>query len=375
MPKTSSPGSIQVARVLGIPVYVHFSWFIVFGLIAWTLATGYFPQHYPNLPVTSYWAKGLLASLLFFVSILLHELGHSLVALKSGIAIRSITLFIFGGVARLERDPPDGRTELKMAAAGPAVSVVLSGLFLGAGSLARPGGTVWAVARYLALINLVVAVFNLVPAFPLDGGRLLRGLLWKSMGKTRATRVAARAGTLFAYFLIASGVISMLRGAGISGMWYVLIGWFLKDAAAGAYQSARVDEALRGVTAADAMLREVAMLPAEISLAEAVHDYFLRSGYGAYPVVRGDTVVGLLCRRDVLKVPADDRERTSVQAAMTPLGELVVIPPGAPLLRAMSKMAESGIGRLLVMEGGRLVGLLTMSSVLRHVRVREELGQ
>jgi Zn-dependent protease/CBS domain-containing protein len=375
MPPPSSPGSIQVARVLGIPVYVHFSWFVIFGLIAWTLATGYFPQHYPNLPVTSYWAKGLVASLLFFVSILLHELGHSLVARASGIGIRSITLFIFGGVARLEKDPPDGRTELRMAAAGPAVSLALSALFLGAGMLARPGGTVWAVARYLAMINLVVAVFNLVPAFPLDGGRLLRGLLWKSMGKTRATRLAARSGTLFAYFLIMSGVISMLRGAGISGMWYVLIGWFLKDAAAGAYQSARVDEALRGVTAADAMFRDVATLPGDASLAEAAHDYFLHTGYGAYPVVRGDSVVGLLCRRDILKVPAEERERTSVQSAMTPLGERVVVPPGAPLLRAMAKMAESGLGRVLVMEGGRLVGLLTMGSVLRHVRVREELGE
>ena len=375
MPSTSSPGSIQVARVLGIPVYVHFSWLVVFGLIAWTLATGYFPQRYPNLPVSSYWAKGLVASLLFFVSILLHELGHSLVARARGIGIRSITLFIFGGVARLEKDPPDGRTELLMAAAGPAVSLLLSAFFLGVGMVTPSGGTAWAVARYLAMINLVVAIFNLVPAFPLDGGRLLRGLLWKSMGKTRATRLAARAGTLFAYFLIASGVVSMLRGAGISGMWYVLIGWFLKDASAGAYESARVDEALRGVTAGDAMTKDVATLPADISLAEAAHDYFLHTGYGAYPVVRGEVVVGLLCRRDLLKVPAEDRERTSVQSAMTPLGERVVVPPGAPLLRAMSKMAESGRGRVLVMEGGRLLGMLTMGSVLRHVRVREELGE
>jgi Zn-dependent protease/CBS domain-containing protein len=375
MPSSSSPGSVQIVRVFGIPVFVHFSWFIVFGLIAWTLATGYFPQRYPNLPVTSYWAKGLLASLLFFVSILLHELGHSVVALKSGIAIRSITLFIFGGVARLERDPPDGRTEFRMAAAGPAVSIVLAGLFLGAGALARPGGTVWAVARYLAVINVVVAAFNLVPAFPLDGGRLLRGVLWKSMGKARATRVAARAGTLFAYFLMASGVISMLRGAGISGMWYVLIGWFLKDASAGAYQSARVDEALRGVTAGDAMVKDVATLPSEISLAEAAHDHFLRTGYGAYPVLRGDVPVGLLCRRDILKVPAEERERTSVQAAMTPLGASIVVPPEAPLIRAMAKMAETGLGRVLVVDGGRLAGILTMGSVLRHVRVREELGE
>jgi Zn-dependent protease/CBS domain-containing protein len=371
----SDHSGIRIARAFGIPIFVHPSWLVIFGLIAWTLATGYFPQHYPNLPVSSYWAKGLVASLLFFVSILLHELGHSLVARASGIGIRSITLFIFGGVARLERDPPDGRTELRMAAAGPAVSLVLSVLFLGVGVLAAPGGSVWAVTRYLALINFVVAVFNLVPAFPLDGGRLLRGLLWKSMGKTRATRLAARSGTLFAYFLIASGVISMLRGAGISGMWYVLIGWFLKDASAGAYQSARVDEALRGVTAADAMAKDVATLPADISLVEAAHDYFLHTGYGAYPVVRGDAVVGLLCRRDLLTVPAEERESTSVQSVMTPLGDRVVVPPQAPLLRAMSKMAESGLGRVLVMDGGRLVGLLTMGSVLRHVRVREELGE
>ena len=375
MPATSSPGSIRIARVVGIPVFVHFSWFIVFGLIAWTLATGYFPERYPNLPVTSYWAKGLLASLFFFLSILLHELGHSLVALRSGIAIRSITLFIFGGVARLEKDPPDGRTELRMAAAGPAVSVALAGLFMGAGLLARPGGTAWAVARYLAVINLVVAAFNLVPAFPLDGGRLLRGLLWRSMGKARATQVAARAGTLFAYFLIASGVVSMLRGAGISGMWYVLIGWFLKDASAGAYQSARVDEALRGVTAGDAMVRDVATLPAEISLAEAARDHFIRTGYGAYPVVRGDVPVGLLCRRDILKVPAEERERTSVQALMSPLADALVVNEGTPLIRAMAKMAESGLGRVLVVEDGRLAGILTMGSVLRHVRVREELGE
>jgi len=217
MRNAGSHAAVKVARVFGIPVFVHASWLVIFFLVAWTLATGYFPERHPDLSRTAYWARGLVTSLLFFVSILLHELGHSIVALRSGIAIRSITLFIFGGVARLEKDPPDGRTELRMAAAGPAVSLVLAGLFLGAGMLARPGGTVWAVAHYLALINVVVAVFNLVPAFPLDGGRLLRGALWKSMGKARATRVAARAGTLFAYFLMASGVLSVPKPISVYG--------------------------------------------------------------------------------------------------------------------------------------------------------------
>ena len=366
-------GGIRIARVFGVPVYVHLGWIVIFGLITWTLATGYFPAHYPDLPARSYWAKGLAASLLFFVSILLHEMGHAFVALRHGIGIRSITLFIFGGVARMEKDPEDGWTEFKIAAIGPAVSLALSALFYLGAALPVLGDAGRAVSRYLALVNLVLALFNLVPAFPLDGGRLLRGLLWKRAGKLRATRIAAGAGTFFAFFLIVSGVFRLVGGDGVTGVWYVLIGWFLKEAAAGAYQGARLDQTLGGVTVRDAMLTEVATIPVHISLAEAAREHFLRSGYGGYPVVRGEALVGLLCLRDVLRVPAEEREGQSVQAAMTPLSDAIAIGADEPLGGAMAKMAKQGTGRLLVVQGNRLIGLLSLGTVIRHMRVREAL--
>jgi Zn-dependent protease len=368
------PGRLQIARVFGIPIYLHFSWLVLFGLIAWTLATGYFPAEEPTLPPLSYWLKGLVASLLLFVSILLHELGHALAARRAGIATQSVTLFIFGGVAQLVREPDDGRTEFRMALAGPVVSFALAALF----GLAAAAPFLWsparAVARYLALINLVLALFNLVPAFPLDGGRLFRGLLWNAMGKARATRAAASAGSVFALFLMASGVLALLRGAGLAGIWYIAIGWFLQEASSNAYRQVRLDEALRGVAVRDVMLVQIETLPADLSVAEAARLHFLRTGYGCYPVKRGDDVVGLLCLRDVLGIPVQERESLSVQAAMRPASPALVVGPDVPLASALVQLAKGGAGRLLVMEDARLVGLLTMSSLLRLIRVRQELA-
>ncbi len=371
---TSRTDHIQIARVIGIPIHLHFSWLIIFGLIVWTLSTGYFPAKYPDLPASSYWAKGLVASLLFFLSILLHELGHAVVALRHGLRTRSITLFVFGGVAQLERDPRDGRAELWMAAAGPAVSLTLAGLFYVCATLPFVGPSAAAVARYLALINLVLALFNLIPAFPMDGGRLLRGALWERMGKARATRIASGAGTFFAFALIFGGVISLLRGDSIGGVWYILIGWFIKDASAASYQQVRLDEALGGVTVRDAMVDPVVTVPSSGSVAEAAREQFMRTGYGSYPVMRGETVVGLLCLKDVLKLTAEEKEATSVQGAMRPLTEALVVDPDTPLPAAIARMAEGGTARLLVMQGDRLVGLLTMNGVVRRLKVREELA-
>jgi Zn-dependent protease/CBS domain-containing protein len=358
---------------MGIPIYLHFSWLIIFGLIVWTLSTAYFPTKYPNLPASSAWAKGLVASLLFFVSILLHELGHAAVALRGGLRTRSITLFIFGGVAQLERDPKDGRTEFWMAAAGPAVSLLLAGFFYVCAALAFLGPGAAAVASYLALINLILALFNLVPAFPMDGGRLLRGALWRSLGKARATQIASGAGTFFAFFLIFAGVFSLLRGDSVGGIWYILIGWFIKDASAASYQQARLDAALRGLSVRDAMLEGVATIPASGSVAEVAREYFMRTGYGSYPVTRGEAVVGLLCLKDVLRLSPEERESTSVQGAMRPLTDAMVTEPDVPLPAALAKMAEAGTARLLVMHGSRLLGLLTMNGVIRWLKVREEL--
>jgi CBS domain-containing protein len=253
------------------------------------------------------------------------------------------------------------------------VSLALAGLFYACATLPFVGPSAAAVTRYLALINLVLALFNLVPAFPMDGGRLLRSALWGSMGKARATQVASRAGTLFAYLLIFGGVFSFLRGDPLGGAWYVLIGWFIKDASAASYQQVRLDEALRGVTVRDAMVEAVVTVPSTGSVAEAAREQFMRTGYGGYPVRRGDAVVGLLCLKDVLRLSPEEREATSVQGAMRPLTDAIVTEPDAPLPMAIARMAQAGTPRLLVMHGGRLVGLLTMSGVIRRLKVREEL--
>ena len=365
---------IQIARVIGIPIYLHFSWLIIFGLIVWTLSTGYFPAQYPDLPASSYWAKGLVASLLFFVSILLHELGHAVVALRHGLRTRSITLFIFGGVAQLEKDPTDGRAEFWMAAAGPLVSLALAGLFYGCAILPFVGPQAAAVATYLALINLMLALFNLVPAFPMDGGRLLRGALWGPLGKARATRSRAERGP-FRLLPDLCRSRSLLKGDTLGGVWYILIGWFVKDASVASYQQVRLDEALRGVTVRDAMVSVVETVPGSGSVAEAAREQFMRTGYGSYPVTRGDAVVGFLCLKDVLKLSAEERESTSVQGAMRPLTEAIVTEPDTPLSVAIARMAQAGTARLLVMQRGHLVGLLTTNGVIRRLKVREELEE
>jgi Zn-dependent protease/predicted transcriptional regulator len=364
---------VRIGNTLGIPIYVHFSWIIVFALIVWSLSTDYFPLHYPDLPASSYWARGVVTALLFFVSILLHELGHAAVALRNGLRTHSITLAIFGGVARLEKDPEDGRAEFRIAAAGPLVSLALAGLFYVCARLPFVGPSGAAVAKYLALINLMLALFNLVPAFPMDGGRILRAALWGWLGKARATQIAAGAGTLFGYFLIFAGVFSLVGGASLTGAWYILIGWFIRDASAGSHRQVRRDEALRGVTVRDAMQESVITICGSMPVGEAAREYFMRTGYDSYPVVRGEAVIGLISLRDVLRLSPEERESTSVQGAMRRLTDDIATDPDLLLPVAMTKMTQSGLARLLVMRDERLVGLLTMDGVLRRLKVREVL--
>ncbi len=369
----SATGHIQIARVMGIPIRLHFSWIIVFGIVVWALSTSYFPLRLPDPSPAASWAKGCAAAFLLFVSILGHELGHAVVGLRYGVRTRSITLYGFGGASQLETEPKDGRAEVWIAAAGPVASLALGGLFFlcALSPLLGPAGL--AVAQYLALVNLMLALFNLVPAFPMDGGRLLRGALWGSLGKARATRIASGAGGFVALFLICFGTFSLLQHVSFAGVWYVLAGWFIKDAAAASYRQVQFDEALIGVTVRDAMRGGVVTVPAHLSIADAARDYFLRTGYGSFPVMRGDVVVGLLCLSDVLRVPALERVSTSVQAAMRRLTDDIVTDPDAPLPAALARLTRPDNARLLVMHGGELVGLLTMKAVLRRLTMRQRL--
>lgn len=364
-------GTIRLGTIAGIPLELHFSWAIVFALLAWSLATGYFPTAVPDLPAGSYWSKGILAALLLFASILAHELGHALVARREGVQTQRIVLFAFGGVAELKAEPPGAGAEFRIAIAGPAVSLLL---FLGFGILAgvlagRPGAA--AVAGYLAMLNGVVVLFNLIPAFPLDGGRILRAALWRFWGDLpRATRAAAGAGRFFAYFLIVGGILGLLSGQTGGALWQLLIGLFLLQAAQASSAQVWLKEALSGLRVRDLMTAEPVAVPAHIPVSEAIRDYFLRYGYGGFPVVRSGRVVGLLELAQVKAVPPEERDQVSVQAVALPVEAPVRTAPGADAVDALQQMLQAGHGRLLVFEGEIFRGLLTHTGVTRLLQIK-----
>jgi Zn-dependent protease len=367
-------GTLHVASVFGIPIYIHASLLAILAFISWILATGYSSTLALDALPAWGWRGALIASALLFVSVLLHEMGHTVVALKHGLGIRSITLFIFGGIAELEKEPEDGWTELKVTAIGPAVNLALALFFYLVNSVSVLGFGARTIAWFAAGANLALAGFNVLPAFPLDGGRLLRAVLWIHHSKRRATQIASGAGTFLAMGVTFFGVFRLLRGDGVTAVGCVLLGWFLKDAALFAYARVRFDDALRGLTVRDAMLTKVATIPAHLALSELASENFLRGGYNSYPVVRGDGVVGLLSVREILALSPAERERTSVQAVMMRLGESIVVGPGEPLLGVMTRMARNDVRRLLVVEDGRLAGLLSLSSVFRQMGMREALS-
>ncbi|OGB93985.1 MAG: hypothetical protein A3G35_14465 [candidate division NC10 bacterium RIFCSPLOWO2_12_FULL_66_18] len=368
-------GTVRIGTLAGIPLELHFTWAIIFALLSWSLATGYFPQAVPDLPTGSYWSKGILAALLLFASILAHELGHALVARREGVQTRRIVLFAFGGVAELKAEPPGPGAEFRIAAAGPVVSLGLVVLFgILAGTLAgRPGAA--AVPAYLAMLNGIVVLFNLIPAFPLDGGRILRAALWRFWGDLpRATRAAAGAGRFFAYFLIVTGIFGMLAGHAPGALWRVFIGLFLLMAAQSAASQVWLKEALSGLHVRDLMVPDPVTLPAHLSVNDAIRDYFLARGYGGFPVVRNDHVVGLLELAQVRAVSAEERDQVSVQAVALPADASVRTTPEADALEAMQQMLQAGRGRLLVFEGEAFRGLLTHTGVARLIQIKMALG-
>jgi Zn-dependent protease len=367
----------QIGRLFGIPLRVHISWLIVFGLISWSLAAGYFPAQLPDLPVWSYWLKAVIAAVMFFVSIVVHELGHSLVARHHGIGIASITLFVFGGVSQMKEEPREARQELQIAIVGPIISLVLAALFGVLSMLAAPGGpptTVQAVLTYLAAVNLLVAVFNMVPAFPLDGGRVLRAILWLRSGDLmRATSRAARIGRLLALALIAVGVVRLL-GGDFFGLWLALIGWFIMQAGSASLAQASLRHALGELRVRDIMTTEVRTVPADATLHDLIEDYFIRYTYGGYPVVKDGRVVGLVTLRELRNTPVEGRATTHVERVMVPLETGLVVDPATPVVDALSRMTTGQARRLVVLERERLVGLITANGILHLTQVRSSLG-
>jgi Zn-dependent protease/predicted transcriptional regulator len=369
---------IELFRLAGVSVAIDYSWLIIFALVLWGLSAGYFPEQYPGFALSSYWIVGLIATLLFFASVLIHELSHAWMGNRLGEKVSRITLFIFGGMAHLSGEPESPAIEFKVAGIGPLTSLALGVLFWGIHQTipAAPALTLWrAVFRYLAFINIALALFNLLPGFPLDGGRLLRALLWWRSGNlTRATAQAADWGQGIAFGLIALGAFEIFGGALIGGLWLIFIGLFLRSAALASYQHVFVDQLLSKLRVRDIMVADPVTLPPDLPVSEAVEKYFLHLGFGGFPVVSEGQVMGVLSLPLVSSCPAEQRSTRRVRDIMRRVDESVAIPASATVAQALHQMAEANAGRLLVMEGNRLAGLITRAGIARLVQMRMMLG-
>lgn len=368
-------GGIRLGRLLGIPIVIHSSWFIALWVLSWSLAVAYYPQEFPGLLSSTYWAMGIVSALLLFGSVLVHELGHALTARRHGVRTRNITLFMFGGVAQIAAEPPTAEAELAIAAAGPLTSYLLAGLLWLGGRLTA-GTALGAMVGYLAFINLLLATFNLIPGFPLDGGRVLRAWLWRRSGDLeRATRTAAQGGQVVAVLFIGLGLLQMFRGVFVGGLWLILIGWFLQSAAQAGYQQVLLRRALGGVRVGEIMTRDLHTIDPNLTVEEAIAEYFIPLKHGGFPVVYGDRLLGVVTLQDVRAVPREARGERRVRDIMTPSSGLKTVRPGTSAYQAFTCMGQEQIGRLLVTdEAGSLVGIVTRSDLLHVIRVYTEFG-
>ncbi len=364
----------KLGRIFGIPIYLHASWFIIFALITISLATQFADEHREWTQV-QHWSLGILASLFFFASVVFHELAHSVVALRYRIPVLSITLFVFGGVARIAREAASAKQEFNIAVAGPASSYLLAGLFFAFGKLFQGSVMLVAVCGWLAWINVMLATFNLVPGFPLDGGRILRAIVWGWTGDyTRATRFASRGGQLFAYLMILIGIWQALSGNWTSGLWLAFIGWFLLTAAQESYAQVAVRNMLRGLRAADIMTQELPTVARDLSLEDYVHEV-LRTGRRCHLVLGAGELVGLISLHAVNRFPREEWPMTSVQAAMLPRDKIRWARPEESVLAVLERMQNDDINQMPVVVNGQVVGLISRDSILRVIQTHAKLGE
>jgi len=365
----------RIARIFGININIDPSWLIIFFLFTWSLGGQFFPMRYPAWPNSLAWTMGLLTSLLVFASVLVHELSHALVARQQGEKVGDITLFLLGGVAQINDEPKKPLREFGMAVVGPLSSFVLAGLFfLVSVFLHRASQPLSAAALTLAVINTGLGVFNLLPGFPMDGGRVLRSILWQATGDMKkATRIASIAGQGIAFLLMALGFLQVLRGV-FSGLWLVFIGWFLQSAAAHGYEQVVVRSVLQGVKAKDLMSTTFATVPASLTIQALVDDFILERKDRVFMVMEGDDLRGIVCLEDVKATPRRDWPRSRVRDIMTPKDRLEAVSPETDGRLILASLAAKDINQVPVMEGGRLEGIICRTDVLRYIKLKTELG-
>jgi Zn-dependent protease/CBS domain-containing protein len=377
MPK----GGISIGKAFGISLRLHYSWFFIFALATFTLAVDYFPATQPTWSMTLRIAAGLITSVLLFISVLAHELSHSLVAQGQGIKVESITLFLLGGVSQLTREPVKPQDEFRMAFAGPLCSLVLGGIFYGIYfALHSSTGTapqiVCAVANLLGFSNIVLGVFNLIPGFPLDGGRVLRSIIWGArQNLQQATKVASNIGRIVGFLFIFYGIYQAFNGDWVNGIWFVLIGWFLESSAVGSYRQMLMQEMLKGHIASEVMTRDCTLVSPDITIDQLIHDNILTTGKRCFPVASEGRMEGMITMHNVKNVPRDQWSIIRVREAMTPLGGLKSVRPDEDLSTVLHILVENDINQIPVVQDNIIIGLIGRDNILAYIGARNELGK
>lgn len=367
--------TVPIGRVLGIPIDLDYSWFLIAALTTWVLAVSYYPAEFKGGTSAEYWLMGAVTAVLFFGSIVVHELAHSWVALRYKIPVHRITLFIFGGVSQIAGEPPSASAEFLIAVVGPLTSLALAALFFLLEPLLVNIMPALAVAKYLALINSMLGLFNLIPGFPLDGGRVFRAIVWGvSKNFRQATLIAASAGRFFGFVFIIVGVWQVLRGSIGNGLWTAFIGWFLESAAGAQVQQQVVQGLLVGHKVSEVMGDACTHVSGDISLQKLVDQEVLTHGRRCFLVDRGDHVVGLLTLHNLKEIPRPSWTMTTAAQAMIPLEKLSSISPDSELWTAMEKMGRDGINQMPVMLGNNLVGMLSRGDIVKYLRTLQQVG-
>ncbi|NQU17709.1 MAG: site-2 protease family protein [Candidatus Saganbacteria bacterium] len=371
--------SFKILTILGIPVYINISWFIILGLVIYVLSRGVFPSEAPGYPKITYLLMAAVAAILLFTSLLLHELSHSVVAKRNKIPIAGITLFVFGGVAQMEKEPSSAKIEFKMAIAGPLMSLGLALLFFTAsiiGIYFKINPIIIVITKYLTLMNSIVAIFNLAPGFPLDGGRILRAGLWYFMGDLqKATYIASGFGKALAFIIIGLGFFSLLTGNFISGIWFIFIGIFLQEAADTSYKQLLMKKMFSRVIVSDVMSKEVIWVPAAESIDSIVHNYIFRYRHSSFPVMEDDKLIGLLTFHDVKEIPKSEWTTTKASDIALPITKDLCIRPRSHITSALPLLAKNGIGRLLVIENNKIAGILSQKDIIRLFEIKSHLDE
>lgn len=368
--------SFRVARIAGVDVEIHPSWFFVLALVAWTLADGVFPEEYDNWSTATYWVLGVFSALLLFLTVFIHEFAHAIVAIRRGLPVPKITLFIFGGVSHLSREPRSAGEEFAIASAGPFTSLAIA---IGTGVawllLRDTSDHAEAVLGYLAVVNLMLAIFNTLPGFPLDGGRVLRSIAWKRTGSFRkATRIAAGSGEMLGYGLIFGGVALLLFAGVVPGLWFMFIGWFLLSAARAESQGVQLDVILGKLKARDVMREEFPTVTPGTSVQSVVDDHMIGAGERAVVVALGGSVTGILSVTDVQKAPRHAWTNTPVQTLMTPRDRVLTVNATDGALDVLLLLGKHRLNQVPVLDDGRMVGLITRRELIDRVEMAERLA-